>query len=477
MKSFFFGIFLFTALFHFSSGQAQQGYDLKFKINGLRDTTIFLGYYYGESTFVKDTAAINSNGEFRFAKDEPLEHGVYFLVLGRSKLFDIAAGKDQAFSILTNTTDYIMNMTVEGDLENQLFLENARFNFERNQEAGPWIAQVKDSTLSEEKRQQAREKLQEVDKQVRTYQDKIIEQYPETIITRIFKANKRIDVPDPPVLENGKPDSSFSYRYYRTHYWDYFDLADEAMIRMPSPFYQQKVNDYLDKLLLQQTDTIMSAIKTLAQVAKKNQETYKYFIWTVTTKYQNPEIMGLDEVFVKLYDQYFATGEMDYWANASLKKNLKERADQLRRSLIGSKAPNLIMQDRALNPRALHDISKKYTVIYFFDPDCGFCKKETPRLKEFYENTQHDVEVYAVSADTSMTKMAQYIDDNQLKWVSVNGPRSYVGSYQKLYDAATTPTIYILDEKKKIIAKKLRAEQLQGFLDNHAALEKTTDGD
>ena len=477
MKSIFSILIFFIFLYSFQPAKAQQGYDLKIKISGLRDTTIFLGYYYGESTFVKDTAKINNKGEFSFAKDTPLEHGVYFLVLGRSKLFDIAAGKDQKFSISTDTTDYIMKMQVEGDLENQLFLENARFNFERNQEAGPWFAQMKDSTLSEEKRQQARERLQEVDKKVKAYQNNIIAEYPDAIITRIFKANKGVEVPDPPVLENGRPDSTFSYRYYRTHYWDYFDLADESMIRMPSPFYQQKVNDFLDKLLLQQPDTIMNAINALAQVAKNNDETYKYFIWTVTTKYQNPEIMGLDEVFVKLYDRYFATGEMDYWANASLKKNLQERADQLRRSLIGSKAPNLIMQDRALKPRALHDISRKYTVIYFYDPDCGFCKKETPRLKAFYENTEHDVEIYAVSADTSMTKMEKYIDDNQLKWISVNGPRSYLGTYQKLYDAATTPTIYILDEKKKIIAKKIGAGQLQEFLDNYAKLEKTTTGD
>ena len=76
-----------------------------------------------------------------------------------------------------------------------------------------------------------------------------------------------------------------------------------------------------------------------------------------------------------------------------------------------------------------------------------------------------------------MTKMGKYIDDNELKWISVNGPRSYVGTYQKLYDAATTPTIYILDEKKKIIAKKIGAGQLQEFLDNYARLEKTTAGD
>ena len=86
MKSIFSILIFFIFLYSFQPAKAQQGYDLKIKISGLRDTTIFLGYYYGESTFVKDTAKINNKGEFSFAKDTPLEHGVYFLVLGRSKL-------------------------------------------------------------------------------------------------------------------------------------------------------------------------------------------------------------------------------------------------------------------------------------------------------------------------------------------------------------------------------------------------------
>ena len=177
--------------------------------------------------------------------------------------------------------------------------------------------------------------------------------------------------------------------------------------------------------------------------------------------------MGQDEVFVHLYDTYFATGEMDFWANESLKGNLKERADQLRKSLVGKPAPNMILLDDQLQQVSLYGIKSKYTVIYFYDPDCGHCKKETPKLKEFYDNTKHDVEVFAVSADTSMLKMKNYIKDLGLTWISANGPRTLTPHYHTLYDANTTPTIYVLDEKKKIIAKKLEAVRLEDFLDNY----------
>jgi len=111
-------------------------------------------------------------------------------------------------------------------------------------------------------------------------------------------------------------------------------------------------------------------------------------------------------------------------------------------------------------------------LIYFYDPDCGHCKKETPKLKKFYDETDYDVEVFAVSADTSMTKMRDYITELDLKWISVNGPRTYVGPYSKLYDALTTPTLYVLDEKKKIIAKKIPAERLEEFIGRYEKFNK-----
>src|SRR5204862_2574358 len=71
---------------------AQGGYKLQFKINGLKDTTAYLGYYYGESTFIKDTAKVNDKGEFFFDGKQSLPHGVYFLVLDKTRIFELVVG-------------------------------------------------------------------------------------------------------------------------------------------------------------------------------------------------------------------------------------------------------------------------------------------------------------------------------------------------------------------------------------------------
>jgi peroxiredoxin len=455
--------------------QSKTGYALRFRIFGLQDTTVYLGYYYGESTFVRDTAHVNNQGQFVFDGRQVLPQGVYFLVLNKTRLFDMVIGQNQHFSIDTKADDYVRHAVITGDEDNTLFFDNMRFNMERNKEAEPFIKVLQDTTLKDEARKAAaREGFGKVNDKVMAYQLSLIEKHPSTMTARLLKTSRRVEIPEPPKKPDGTIDSTFQLRYYRQHFFDYFDLSDDALIRLPQPIYSQKVNEYLDKLYAPQADSLKKAISGLVARAKKNPETYKFMVWTLTLKYQNPEIMGLDEIFVYLYDTYFASGEMNYWANDKLKKNLKDYADNLRKSLLGRTAPNLIMQDANQQPRSLYALKTKYTILYFFDPDCGHCKVETPKLVSFYSKNKDrfNLEVFAVSADTSMKKMRDYIKEMNMNWVTVNGPRTYVGSYHDLYDAQTTPTLYILDDKKKIIGKKIPAERLEDFLTNYENFQK-----
>ncbi len=467
MNKYFFTLLTLCGLLSATILQA-QGYKISFKIEGLADTTVLLGNYFGESTYVKDTAIVDGNGRFTFDGKKKLDEGMYFLVLNKSRIFDFLVSNDQEFELQTTTKDYVNDLKVIGDIENTEYLKDMLFNVERNQEAEPFVKVIRDSTSSESQIEAARSALDAINDKVIQYQDKVIAAHPDNLLSKIFLAYRRIDIPD---AKEGTDSKEFGYWYLRNHYWDNFDLSDPALLRLDRPIYKQKIESYFDNMLLQDPDTILSEIKRLSKIAKGNQDTYKYFVWTTTLMYQNPEIMGLDRIFVDLYDTFFQTGEMDFWANAQLKKNLKERADQLRLSLIGNTAPNMIMMDQNKQMQSLYNVKNKYTIIYFFDPDCGHCKKETPVLHDFYENTKFDVGVFAVSADTSMVKMQKYIKDMNLNWITVNGPRTSTGSYHNSYDATTTPTLYVLDDKKKIIAKKIPAARLEDFLTQYERVQ------
>lgn len=282
--------------------------------------------------------------------------------------------------------------------------------------------------------------------------------------------HKQVSIPEPPKKADGTIDSTFQLRYYRQHYFDNFGLGDEVMLRVPKVIYWEKVQNYLDKLFIQQPDTLFNAVDKLIRVAKQNQDTYKYLVWNAVVYYQNHSIMGLDQVYVKLVDKYIASGEMDYWLDKKTVSQVKEYAGKLRIAPIGTKAPNLIMQDAKLQPRSMYDIKSKYTVLFFFKPSCGHCREETPKLVTLYNAKKKllNFEVFAVATDSTMKEMKDFINDFKTPWITVNGPRSYIKEhFSKLYYAELTPTVYVLDENKKIIARRIDVESIDDFIENY----------
>ena len=448
---------------------AQTGYRIDFTVNGLRDTTAYLGYFLQEKTFVKDTAMVDHDGAFSFTGKQSLPEGLYFLVVNKNRLFDFVIGKDQQFGISTSLGDH-SNLKIIGDEDNEAFFENMRLRSDADKDAEPFLGVLRDSTRTEVDKKEARAAFDKINERVMARQQDIIDTNPNAVTARLLKMNKPVTIPDAPVKSNGKIDSTFQLRYYREHYFDNFDLSDEALLRLPKVFYWEKVQDYLSRLYVQHPDTIANAIYRLVDVAKTNKETYKYLVWNCVVNYMNPEVMGLDQVFVALVDRYIVSGEMDYWLDKKTIQNLKNEAAKIRRARIGSTAPNMTMQDQNLQPRSLYDLKNRYTILFFFKPSCGHCREETPKLVSFFNanKNKYDLGVFAVATDTSMQEMKKFITEFKTPWTTVNGPRSYSKThFSDLYYADQTPMVYITDEKKKIIARKIAVSQIGDFLANY----------
>ena len=447
-----------------------QGYKIDVDFEASDNEAIYMGYYLNGNTYVMDTAN-TADGKYLFEGDEPLEKGMYFLAKATTLLFDFVIGEDQIFELRAKQNAPSLTKVI-GDLDNELFFENMRFNQQMSEEAAPFIETVQDSASNEEAQQQAREAILAMNQKASDYQGEVITKHPSSVLATLFRSGKQVEFPAELAEVSDVDGQMKKLYYYRNHYWDHFDLGNPMLLRLPRSVFKEKVDDYLDNLTNPLPDSIKAAADFLIGQAKKNETTYQTLVWHLTTKYQTSNIMGMDKIYVHLVDTYFLTGEMDFWANDQLKKNLKEKADQHRNSLIGMTAPNLVLQDLAAQPKALHDLSNDYTVIYFYDPDCGHCKKETPVLKDFYETTSFDVGVYTVSADSSMAKTMDYIaESGHQEWMNTNGTKTFGINYLDVYDAFTTPTIFLLNKEKVIIAKKIKASQLDDAIQQYERIK------
>jgi thiol-disulfide isomerase/thioredoxin len=176
--------------------------------------------------------------------------------------------------------------------------------------------------------------------------------------------------------------------------------------------------------------------------------------------------MGHDAVMVKLADDIYLSGKAD-WTTKEFRDDLSKQVELLRNNLIGLKAKDLIMNSYKGTFVSLYDIEKDFTILYFWEPNCGHCKEATPKLKAYYEKAKNEgVEVFAVCTVDDKPAWTKYIEENGLTWINGWDPerKTYFDFY---YNVQSTPMIYILDRNKKIIAKKLSVDDIPSFIDNY----------
>ncbi len=459
---------LFCSLVASSSKAAVvTGYDLRFKIEGLKDSLCFLANYYGDKQYLKDSIYADANGNVAFKGKESLPGGIYLFVFPNKTYFELLIDKEQHFSMEANMTDIISSMKVKGSNDNTMFYQYLNFIQSKSKEVEPLKSErikISDQKLSTDS---IDAKIKAIDDAVSNYKINLSQANPGNILAAIFRASQDPKIPEIPILPNGVKDSTFAYRYYKQHYFDSFDFADERVLR--SPVYNNKLSYYVKNLVIQIPDSLIPEMDTLIAKASKNKETYKYMIWYLTNSYETSNIMGMDEVFVHLVKNNY-TKEKAYWVDDATLYKIQDRANVLEPILLGKKAKNLVLADTSGNYQSMYALTGPYTILYFWDPDCGHCKKATPKVHAYYEKVKSKgVKVYAINSAVEEQKWKDYIKENKLDWTNVADLKTQ-NNFRHEFDISTTPQIFLLDKDKKILAKKIDEDTLEKILDKE--LEK-----
>lgn len=447
------------------------GYKIHVKITGVADSNCYLGHYYGQHQYVDDTAKANAKGELFFDGKEPLPGGIYFIIIPKKKYFEFIINKEQELWLETDTIDMVKNMKIKGSNENKLFYEYLNVVNDNQKKYDRLKKLIEANKDNKDSVAIFKKELEKVDKHVKDYKLAFIKKNPETFATKIFISSRDPEVPESPILSNGRVDSTFKYFYYKRHYWDNIDFSDDKILR--TPVFYNRINTFFNNVVLQHPDTIIVDADKLVEKARVNKEIFKYVIWYITYTYETSKIMGFDKVFVHMVETYYMTNQC-YWMSGVLLDNITKRAMKLKPILIGKEAPAMIMQDTSLQLQSLYAVKAKYTVVLFWDYECGHCKTEIPKIVEFYhkKKTELGLEVFAVCTDTSMAEMKKFIRKNNMPFINVNGPRCVTPHFAELYDIYSTPVIFLLDEKKIIIAKRIEFEQIEEIINFDIRLKK-----
>jgi thiol-disulfide isomerase/thioredoxin len=454
-------IILLIVLGLFSLNTYSQSHQVKVTVHGVpKDSMCRLANYFGDKQYLQDSALADAHGTVIFHGEQPLPGGIYLFVLPSHKYFEMVIDKEQNFSMETDTADYVKYMKVKDSKDNELFYQYLNFIGQKSGEMEPLKAEY-EKAKSDKDKKAVQKKMDDLNKEVIGMKTKFMTDNPDAFMTKVFKTSQEVEVPDPPKNPDGSIDSTFQYRYYKAHFFDNIDMTDDRMLRTPVLF--NKIEQYIKKLTIQIPDSINAAADYVAELARPNSEVFKFVVWWVTNTYETSNVMGMDAVFVHMGEKYY-TPEQAFWVDSTGLAKIQERVKKLKPILIGQKSKNLVLEDTSGVYRSLYDIKKPFTILIFWDPDCGHCQKSMPKLKELYDKVKSKgVEVYAVNDAVEEEKWKKYVREHNLNWINVADLHTH-NNFRYEFDLTSTPQIFLLDDTKTIVAKRIDVETLTDIL-------------
>ncbi len=464
----FLSLFIATS---FVMAAAAQGYHIKLQSN-FKSGIVYLTYYMGKDFILQDSSAVSNTGSSVFKSDKKLPGGIYVIVFpGKRLTADFLIDKEQAITIVADT-NHLDKISITGSPANGLFKEYQAFVAVKGK-------QLQDErtayTNAKTKDDSARHELayKKYSKELNDYRTGIVSNKPTSMMAALLNALKEPAYPTKtPVTHQ---DSVENYNYYKQHYWDGISFMDERIVR--TPFFLPKLEMYYRQVIAQSSDSLIKDIDYKLLLARTNPEMYKFLLNWFTDEYINPKYMGQDAVFVHLYEQYHSKG-ITTWLNEKQHEAITRRAFMVMANLIGEKAADMEFVNTADKPASLYNVQADYTIVVFWDPTCGHCKEEIPRIDSIYRANwqKKNVKIYAVLSEAEKLKgeWLTYINTHHIAdWINVYQTKESVEaetkeqkpSYRQLYDVTLTPTLYLLDKEKRIIAKKLTLEQINELLE------------
>lgn len=186
--------------------------------------------------------------------------------------------------------------------------------------------------------------------------------------------------------------------------------------------------------------------------------------------YRDSKVMGSEAVAIHVFDRWIATGKVRMRGDAELMA-ARMFAEFNRQSLIGNRAPELILYDFDDEPVTLYgdEPSGRFSVLYFYDSSCAACKVQSILLRHLFQDEDFPVDFIAVYASDDKESWRKYIDE-QLTFDAADTRVFHLwdpeisSDFQRKYGVIQTPRMFLVSPDGTILGRGLDAQALSMML-------------
>ena len=233
-------------------------------------------------------------------------------------------------------------------------------------------------------------------------------------------------------------------------FFNHAAIDDPALLS--APVYTYKLIDYLslymDKTLGadQQEEQFLEAVDQIMVHVSRDQELRTFVVEFLLEGF---ELLGMERVQMHLADHY-----LDEACESDIVELVLSRMEGYKKMTVGKQAPDFVLRDVEGKTHQLSRLDNPWVLVLFWSSTCEGCRKLMPDLQEWYlkENTL-DMEVVAISIDTTTANFEYMYEALSPSWITAHDPLGWNGKIPSDYHVYATPSLFLLDRQRNIVAK------------------------
>jgi peroxiredoxin len=448
-------IILLTLLCPVLLSFSAEPYTINGTIRGIPSKKVYLSAFYGEKTTVVDSAVTDLNGTLSITLRQGLLPGLYRVTWGKDRFFDLILNNEN-IRFTTAAENSPDSMQIQSSVENTLFYDYMRKD-RLNQAKLEILIQVLDFyPQRDDFYALAVGKYESIQHAQEGWLDSVTRLHPRSYALRLFRLQ------EPPFLAASLSKEA-RIAYLKAHFFDHADFQDTAMLR--SNGWANKSIAYLSLYGNSQYNQkqleaeFIKAVTILMSAASVNADIYKFLLDYLVGGFDK---YHFDEVITYMADHF----QDPYSCEDQARKTaLQKKLETFKKISIGKTAPDIDVPDMKGKTVTLSGIQSEYTVLIFWSSECPHCTEMMPKVKEVYDRQKPKrFEILAVSLDTSRTEWTTFIRTEKLNWINASDLKGFDGKAADQYNIFATPTMFLLDREKKILAKPISYRELEQAL-------------
>lgn len=396
-------------------------------------TFAFLYYATPNGAVYVNRAELDSSGNFKISMEENSKTGIYKIVYA-------IPPEENNFDIIYNGKE---------DVEFNFSLDKG-VNFVESSENKLWNSylnsmDVVNQTISNFYGKGGDDKaaFNSIFETLKTTQKSYEDLAEGKLVSAFVKANK-------PYIPEAYEDIATYSKNLRDNFFKHIDFNDPFL--QSSSLITDRVSGFVFGMSASTTNEIYKnhvdiVANALFSVDAKTKSQYLELIWQEFKRRENHDMANY------VSDKYL----IDI-AKATDNKVLEQMLTSYKNTSIGAVAPDFDIQENLKLSELKGD---KYYVLIFWSSGCGHCLKELPKVKELI-TTVSNTKVVTIGLEKDATDWTEEIK-NYPDFVHGIGLGKWENPLVQTYAIAATPTYFVLEADKKIVAKPYDIEGLEAF--------------